>query len=390
MTRIIVNTISTKKGAGGAFQIATNFVLKTLEKDCGVEWFYFTSSDLDEVVGENFKNNSRYFVFPTQPSLSSYFTVKKQLRDLEDKIAADLVYSITAPCYHKFQTLEVMRFTNPWVTHPNRYSWASLTFKEKLKMKSYCLVQRLLIKHCKYFVTQTEEVQRGLMRILGIPSENINVIHNVLPSVIKKIDSSHIDKEDGFIDISCIAAPFRHKNLDIVPKILKILKEDFDINNVRIHLTIPKDNVIWNSIYNEASHYNISDRIINHGRVSQVELASIYKQCSYALLPTLLEVFSASSIEAMYFNLNIIATDFNFNRDVLSDTCLYYEPMNPYDAAKKIHEYIENCELQEKKKLKMQERIRLYDDYDKHFRETTNFLIKTAEKVKIASGSQTT
>ena len=380
MTRIIVNTISTKKGAGGAFQIATNFILKTLEKDCGVEWFYFTSSDLDEVVGENFKNNSRYFVFPTQPSLSSYFTVKKQLRDLEDKIAADLVYSITAPCYHIFQTLEVMRFTNPWVTHPNRYSWASLTFKERLKMKSYCSLQRLLIKHCQFFVTQTEEVQKGLIRILSVPKDHVAVVPNVLPAAFKNIDNSHLDNGENFIEICCVAAPVKHKNLDIVPKILKVLKDDYNINNVRIHLTIPKEDCIWRAIQEEATNLDLSDRILNHGRVSQEKLAVIYKQCSYALLPTLLEVFSASSVEAMYFNLNIIATDFNFNRDVLSDTCLYYEPMNPNDAARKIVSYIDNRELRENMKMKMQERIKQFDDYDNHFHEITSFLERVAEK----------
>ena len=64
--KIVVNTISTKKISGGAYQIAINFLLATLrypQKD--IDWYYITSFDVNEVVGEHFIHLSgiRYFVF---------------------------------------------------------------------------------------------------------------------------------------------------------------------------------------------------------------------------------------------------------------------------------------------------------------------------------------
>ena len=44
-------------------------------------------------------------------------------------------------------------------------------------------------------------------------------------------------------------------------------------------------------------------------------------------------MFSASTVEAMFFNLPIVATDFPFNTEVLADSCLYYEPKNAKEAA---------------------------------------------------------
>ena len=85
--KILVNTISTKKNAGGAFQIAYNFLLKTLHyEDENIDWYYITSSDLHEVLGSYFKEiiNSHYFVFPTQPDyLGSYYRVKNVLDKLK-------------------------------------------------------------------------------------------------------------------------------------------------------------------------------------------------------------------------------------------------------------------------------------------------------------------
>ena len=64
--RILINTISTKKHAGGAYQIANNFVRKTLEHP-EIEWIYVVSSDLDASLPDEMKGMENYHVFPTQP-----------------------------------------------------------------------------------------------------------------------------------------------------------------------------------------------------------------------------------------------------------------------------------------------------------------------------------
>ena len=79
--KVIINTISTKKHAGGAFQISQNFMLKSLEHS-DVEWFHITSQDVDDAMWKDFESlrGSRYFVFPTQPDFrGSYKQVKKQV-----------------------------------------------------------------------------------------------------------------------------------------------------------------------------------------------------------------------------------------------------------------------------------------------------------------------
>ena len=185
--KVLVNTISTKKVSGGAFQISQNFLLKSLEhKD--VEWYYITSQDLDDVIGEQFKDirDKRYFVFPTQPDFKhTYEKVKKQIRLLEQKIKPDVVYSVTAPSYFSFETTEVMRFTNPLVTHPNKYSKSTQTLKERIKTWLYCKNQIRLMKKTHFFITQTETTKQGILRITGEPENHVRVVNNVLHRSLK-------------------------------------------------------------------------------------------------------------------------------------------------------------------------------------------------------------
>lgn len=377
--KILINTISTKKHSGGAFQISQNFMLKSLEHS-DVEWYHITSQDVDDAIGEKFAHlkGTHYFVFPTQPDFrGSYKQVKKQVAELEAKIQPDVVYSITAPSYFTFKTREVMRFTNPWVTHPNKYSWSTMLFLPKLKQWLYCLNQKRLMKAAYAFVTQTETTKKGIIRITGKPTEKVCVVNNVLPGVFKTMDNTPI-VEDDWINVACVGAPVPHKNMDIIPDVIDELAK-IGIKNVRFHTTIPVDNPMMAKVVDRCAELGYKERLINHGRVSQKELGEMYRRCQFCFLPTLLEVFSASTVEAMYFNLPIIATDFPFNTEVLADACLYYEPKNAKDAANQLAKMIADKEVQATMRERMARQLAIYGDYDAHFNAIKDFLIKVGE-----------
>lgn len=376
---ILINSISTKKHAGGAFQISQNFLLKSLDHN-DVDWYYITSQDVDEAIGYKFESirGTRYFVFPTQPDFRySYKQVKKQVAELETKIQPDVVYSITAPSYFTFNTREVMRFTNPWVTHPNKYSWSTLSLKSKLHYYLYGLNQKRLMKAAYAFITQTETTKKGIMRISGKPTDKVKVVNNVLPGVFKTMDNTPI-VEDDWINIACVGNPVPHKNFDIIPYVIDELAK-MGLDHVRFHTTIPEDSSMNQQVVNKTEELGYHNRVINHGRVTQSELAGMYRRCQFCFLPTLLEVFSASTVEAMYFNLPIIVTDFPFNTEVLADACLYYEPKNAKDAAAKIAKMISDKDLQSIMRERMKRQLVIYCDYDAHFNAIKEYLIKVAK-----------
>ena len=269
-----------------------------------------------------------------------------------------------------------MRFTNPWVATPNRYAYKTLSFLQKLRMTLYCLNQKRLLKKANYFITQTQAVKNGLLRFLDLPEEAIKVVSNVLPIVISSMENTHITSGmNDFIEIACVAAPVPHKNLDIIPEILFLLRNQYKIQSVRFHVTVPEDSPVWTKILKQAYKYDVIDGIVNHGRLPQTELSNLYRKSHMCFLPTLLEVFSVSPLEAMYYNLPIVATDFPFNREVLNDAALYYEPMNADSAASQFVKYISNSDLCLEMCEKMKWQLKKFDNYETHFNETVSFLL---------------
>jgi glycosyltransferase involved in cell wall biosynthesis len=293
---------------------------------------------------------------------------------METKIRPNVVYSITAPSYFSFKASEVMRFTNPWVTHPNKYAWSVLSIKEKIQYYLYGLLQKRLMRGAHYFITQTETCALGIKRITGEPDSHVKVVKNVLPAVFKSLENTPF-RDDDCINIACVGAATTHKNFDIIPDVLKYLK-DYGLEKVRIHVTLPSDEPTLGRVNRKLQRYGLSYMLVNHGRLTQKELGEMYRRCQFCFLPTLLEVFSASTLEAMYYELPIVATNFPFNREVLADSCLYYEPKNAKAAAEQIRRLVEDTALQEELRLKMQKQFTQYSDYDAHFKSIVDFLIQ--------------
>lgn len=373
--KILINAVCAKKYAGGGFQIALNFVRTAMkDTDKSVEWYFLISDHVADAL--SLQSNDKIFVLPAQPDFTeTYLSAKKEIRSIESKINPDVVYSVVAPSYFSFRSKEVMRYTNPWVAHPNSFAWKTLDIKGKLRNYVYTIIHKHLLRKCHYFITQTDYTAKCIAQIAHVPEQNVCVIHNVLPAVYKSIDRTPI-KDEKWINVTSVAAPFPHKNLDIIPSVLQILDEKFGINNVRFHVTMPKDSAVWKMIENRLSIMNMSDRVVNHGYLKQIELSQLYRTAKIMFLPTLLEVFSASILEAMYFDLKIVASDFPFNSNVIGNAGLLFKPTDAMDAAEKMVEIIKSKSLQDELSCRMKDKLKSYFDYQMHFDDTKSFLQK--------------
>lgn len=377
--KILINVVNARN-IGGGFQVVFNFILKTQEfVRSDVDWYYAVSDRLDEFLSVSVKEKVKeghYFVFPNQPDFKhSYWRVKRQLKELEKSIAPDVVYSPLSPSYFSFKHKEVMRFANAWTTNATSYAWKSMPFLSNVRMKLYNIIQRALLKKAHYFITQTETVRGGLLRLTGLPENRVKVVPNVLPAVLQDIDPKPLEADVDWIDVAAVGGAMPHKNLNIIPEVLNILAKNYHLHNIRFQTTLPPESEVWKGIERVLQEQDMKDHVVNHGNMRLSELAELYRHCRFCFLPSVLETFSASVIEAMYFDLKTVATDLSFNREVMQDACLYFEPMNADSAADTFARIIEDKELQKELSIKMKERLRGYIDFRKYYNETVDFLV---------------
>lgn len=377
MIRIAINAVIAKKKAKGGFQVAYNFLLAS-KKNLDAEWFYFVSEDMDDAIGSFFEQvrGSTYFVFPTQPDFRTIRSVQNQINELVIRLNIDIVYSILAPSYLKFRCLEVMRLANAWnyISNVNTYAWETLSIKERISMYLHAKFTCFLIKRTCFFVTQTEAAKKSIIKVTGTSDSNVKVVPNVLPAIYNDIEVVKFTNPK-VINIVSISGISKHKNIDIIPKVAALLKSKYGIHNFKFHVTIPSSNTVYEDYFKSLSkQYGVEESVNIHDSMTQKQLGEFYLNCDICFFPSLLETFSATLLEAMYFQMPIVTSDLDFNKEVAQDAALYFQPQNAEDAARKLSSVINNHELYNSLIIKGQERLSLYKEYDLYFMNTFFFL----------------
>lgn len=381
--KIALEAVTAKKIGGGGFQIAFNFIKKSKDYH-NVEFIYFVSEDLDKAFGNLFdvERDKTYFVFPTQLQLTSYITVKKRMNYLIDTLGVSVVYSILAPSFFKFHCKNVMRCANAWnyIHSINQYAWSTQTFKQRMITKIKAVITCHYMKKTRYFVTQTETAKRSIRELTKTKEDNVKVVPNVLPAAY--LEAKTEKKEHGDIfNIVYVTGPIPHKNLKIIPEVARVLKNDYNLTNFIFVVTIPFNNKSDIEQFSELVAKNgVEGNITNVGYQTQLQLIDLYSTCDIYFFPSLLETFSAALLEAMHFKMPIVATDFNFNKEVAAEAALYFSPMNAEEAAGQLARLISDRDTYERCVELGNERIKLYNNYDNYFCDTVKFLTEVANK----------
>ncbi len=129
---------------------------------------------------------------------------------------------------------------------------------------------------------------------------------------------------------------YKHKNIEILLQLVGSYREN--LQDYVFVLTIsPQDSKASASILRmiEADP-NLRSTIHNVGYLPQHQLPA-WLSCAYAMvMPTLLESFSGSYIEAMQYRVPILTSDRDFAHDVCGNAALYFDPLDPNDILRAI------------------------------------------------------
>jgi len=381
--KIVLNVILAKQKGMGGFNVAVNFFNKTFD-DRENEWYYFVSTVFDEEVKgfERGLDSDHYYVFHPQPNARYFFKDGKRIRQIEDKIQPDVIYSILAPSYHRFKTVEVMRCANAWTVKGgvNKYAWKVTPLKYKIRYFIKARTTHLLMRRTKYFITQSNIAKQCILKTVRTSSDNVCVVSNVLSERLQKINTVKTPHTE--YNMVYASSPAVHKDYLILPQVASILINKYGIKGFKIHVTIPES--IGEVFLKKIKQYNIEEYFVNHGFMNHDDLIKVYLLCDLGLFPSLLETFSGTLLEYMYFKLPIIASDLDFNREVAENAAQYFEAHNAEDLAAKIYEVYSNDDIKQSLLENAQMRLTFYSNNNNKYSETIGFLKWVVQHLKTA------
>lgn len=147
------------------------------------------------------------------------------------------------------------------------------------------------------------------------------------PAIFKELHSKTV--------LFCLTKYYPHKNLESLVELFQ--RHGQRLRDVVILLTVAADQDSRAAAFlKQLQAPALRGRIINVGPLKQQELAGYYHHSTALILPTLLESFTATYLEAMKFDCPVLTSNLDFAREVCGDAAIYFEPWNVDDMCEAV------------------------------------------------------
>ena len=320
---------------GGVLQRAVSFI-EHLDSDFSAfDWRLLISARVQkEMEQRSIATNFPSKVFFESPARRP--AVRRQVIHSLNEATPDLVFTFCGPSYLKHPFPELMGIADGWVTHSSPEAYRSLSrWPNRIGLYWSSKYKLHWFRKAQTFITQTDTARLGLSERGKIPKDRINVIPNALAPWYATNTPTEIRKPEETLRIVYFAAPYSHKRHTWLPAICKGI-EDLGERNYEIVITIDPLSPTAQRVDHLANKLGVADRIINMGRVPVAEGLGVYQGAHICFVPSILETFSATYLEAMATSTPIVTCDLDFARETCGKAAVYFDPTDSADAAEKI------------------------------------------------------
>jgi len=368
---------------GGGVQVATSFIRQALSDTSGPEFSFAVSAIVDRNLGDDASADPRVRVLTPSPArVWKGQSSRRTLRSMEQRFRPDAVFTVFGPAYHRFSAPHICGFADPWVTHASSLAMNHLRFPERVKRAALSSYKTFRMRREDFYWVETTVAQQGLARRLRIPESRVRVISNTYAEVFRPAEPG-VRSSARALQILTLAAPYRHKNLTLIPEVAARLREEYPDKTYRFVVTLPDSGGDVGEFWRLVEARNVGDRIENVGPLTLDQCPAMYHRSDIIFLPTLLETFSATYPEAMVMGKPIVTTDLDFARDICGNAALYFEPLSAEAAADALRRVSEDAGLRERLTANGSLQLKHFPSPDEKYRLTMEWIRTVTEQSRL-------
>lgn len=372
--RILINSSNLK--AGGGLQVADSFL--SLLKDFSQHIFWVVLSSQLEYLQSLLSTYSNVNSIVYNTDITTLGIIRGENKYLDQLVAEyqiEAVFSVFGPPLWRPKVPHIVGFARPQLIYSDSPFFSRMNWLKRSKSWIIEYIKLHNFKICSdAFITEAQDVTNRLSVLLpNAPKYTItNNINQVFLFESQWSRDIVLSPFKGFTLLT-ISANHQHKNLGIIPLVIKELRTLAPNFSFRFVVTLTEKEL---SIDGEYKPYLI---LLGKTQISQCPF--LYEQADAMFLPTLLECFSASYPEAMYMKCPILTSDLPFAHSLCGESAIYFDPLSPKDIAQKILRLAESNNLQASLKANGIERLKLFDSFEERARK----YIQVIEHCKIDS-----
>ena len=215
--------------------------------------------------------------------------------------------------------------------YPPKHSGAD-TWRNRLLFRYHAHHLRKSLRRTDLLLCQTPVAERRLRQTYGYTGR-VEVLPNAVSrfTVGGEVEAAMPEPLRPYADrmrLFCLTRYYGHKNLEAAVEVFRRFWED--LPDVVVITTIASDqHPNARRFLRAIARHGLGDHVVNVGPLPQAALAGYYRNCQALFLPTLLESFSGTYLEAMHFGVPILTSDLDFAHAVCGDAAIYFDPWDP-------------------------------------------------------------
>lgn len=215
------------------------------------------------------------------------------------------------------------------------YPWATLTPQSDARLRTYLAWQRLRLRRCAAVIAVSADAATKSQQLLGIDERRIHVIPEGVSAVFTATpgedDAERIERvgagAPGYaLWVGSLRARDPRKGLDDLLAAVP-LTGDAGVRLVMAGERGPEAE----RIKRLAAHHRVE--VVMPGRVSDEDLAALYRSAGMLVMPSLDEGFGLPVLEAMACGAPVVATTAGNLPDLAGDAALLVPPQDPAQLA---------------------------------------------------------
>jgi glycosyltransferase involved in cell wall biosynthesis len=198
-------------------------------------------------------------------------------------------------------------------------------------------LSRALLSRADVVLVETDAFATGIRKMVPAFRGHIEVVANAVNAAVTGAAgempalSAGTGRPDSPVRLLYVARAYPHKNHDFLGAVGEEL-EDLGVT-AQFVVTLTEDE--W------AMRTPLFRRFaVNAGPQQAEELAGLYSDADAAIFPSLLEVYSATPLEAISLDRLVFASDRDFVRTSCRDVPIYFDPLDPAGCAEAIAGWI--------------------------------------------------
>ena len=337
---------ATTNNAGGGLKNSALFIKHALS-DSRFCWKFAVSEEVYQLVLKLGVSEFDCHLFRTSPARS--FSARDRLKTLSIVLKADLVYTMAGPSYVRFDCLHVQGISDPYATHAQvadfLYGRSVIGAVAKFlsswyKKKYWCLADALIF--------QTEFSKQQFILKNRIDQQPCFVVPNAIDEDLlgdeKKTSQGDWARRTEHI-VLCPGEDYPHKALGTIPYVAQASRRSNEAQDAfKFRLTLDPGSASWRRITATAKRLGVDDLITTTGRYSYANVRDIFDNVGIVYVPSILEVFSASYIEAFAVGRPLLCADRNFARDVCGNAAAYVDPLQPSEVVRAMQQLVNDTQ----------------------------------------------